>query len=508
MIQRQKPGTFHVLLAGRRRFSGPLSVELKRENPSLEVRSAEITEAWTQVLSTRPHLLLVDIDAGVSIPELDIIRHLLAKSRERMGEEMFIALCLSSSQRLLFAGELLFAEDSLEPSGLIDGIIVSDFPGARFNLSIAQQAADLVENFRAEVIRRTRGDRPLPALGTSHWAPTMADPASRSLWMQWLPKYAAYSKESPLIFGHTGTGKTSLAAALHFLSVRKGEFVTITPRDFSSSELVQAELFGSVEGAYTGAVDRWGLVKSAHGGTLFIDELQSIDRDLQGKLITFIENKTYRRVGSAETTAADVRFLFASNQSLAELITDGTLREDFGYRLERVLLRLLPIRERPLDIPAALAYGLAKVRRQRELPIFVHGFTPQAMRMLLSHPWPGNLRQIENFVAKLCEGAEMQSKSMIDQDTVRTALQMSLLTDMPSPMQLVTLASHDVIQAISETSSLSPAQVCTLFADRLRARGLDIHGGDPQRTAEALGDDPILLQFIEASSQLHDEGSA
>ena len=144
----------------------------------------------------------------------------------------------------------------------------------------------------------------------------MCDPASRNVWMRWLPRYARYVNENPLIAGPTGSGKTRLADALHELSGREGPFISITPRDFSSTELVQAELFGAVAGAYTGAVEKWGLVKRADKGTLFIDELQSIDKDLQGKLITFIENKTYRRVGEAESHRADVRFIFATNQDI------------------------------------------------------------------------------------------------------------------------------------------------------------------------------------------------
>ena len=206
---------------------------------------------------------------------------------------------------------------------------------------LTDQMMHVIRLYAHELDRRSRGALPLQPLGSEGWVQSLADLSSRELWMRWLPRYASYTNENPIIIGETGTGKTNLAYALHRLSGREGEFVSVTPRDFSSAELVQAELFGAVAGAYTGAVDKWGLVKSAEKGTLFIDELQSIDKDLQGKLITFIENKTYRRVGSAESIEADVRFVFASNKTLYEMMESDILRHDFAYRLERVQLSSL-----------------------------------------------------------------------------------------------------------------------------------------------------------------------
>jgi transcriptional regulator with PAS, ATPase and Fis domain len=317
--------------------------------------------------------------------------------------------------------------------------------------------------------------------------------------MKWLPRYASYTNENPLILGATGTGKTNLARALHNLSGRKGQFVSITPRDFSSSELVQVELFGSVAGAYTGAVDKWGLVKSAEGGTLFIDELQSIDKELQGKLITFIENKAYRRVGSAESIEADVRFVFASNRTLYDMMQTETLRDDFAYRLERVQLDLRPLESRRLDICAALAYALAKIRRQRPLQNHITGLNSSAYRQLLGGHWPGNLRQLENSTARLCELADMDGKSLIEEQMVRQVMESTFSSTLFTTSEVLLQAAHRLSAQGSEQLLNNLKEGVEQFVEFARVMALEATGGDLQEAADLIQEDPRLLELMAQS---------
>ncbi|MCB0339613.1 MAG: sigma 54-interacting transcriptional regulator, partial [Bdellovibrionales bacterium] len=338
-----------------------------------------------------------------------------------------------------------------------------------------------------------------------NWVHSLADPNSRELWMRWLPRYAAYTNENPIILGETGTGKTRLAHALHLLSNRSGPFVSITPRDFSSSELVQAELFGAVAGAYTGAVDKWGLVKSAEKGTLFIDELQSIDKDLQGKLITFIENKRYRRVGSADTTEADVRFVFATNQSIEDMVSSDTLREDFAYRLERVQLELRPLRERRLDISAALGHALAKLRRQRPQANPIMGMTSTAYRMLFCHNWPGNLRQLENTVAKLCEYTDMRDHELIDEVAVAHVFDSRLSGTAATIGEVLAQAS---LKLARYALSKKPEDIETSierFRAEIRSSALESTGGDIIKAAHLIGENEHLLELFSQSAYAQKE---
>ncbi|RIL05623.1 MAG: hypothetical protein DCC75_11535, partial [Proteobacteria bacterium] len=294
--------------------------------------------------------------------------------------------------------------------------------------------------------------------------------------------------------------KTNLAFALHALSGRKGKFVSITPRDFSSSELVQAELFGAVEGAYTGAVEKWGLVKSAEKGTLFIDELQSIDKDLQGKLITFIENKTYRRVGSAESISADVRFVFASNRAMSDMMETQILRDDFAYRLERVQLELLPLAERRLDISAALAFALAKIRRQRPHTFPVLGLSPDAYRLLFSHRWPGNLRQLENSLAQLCELADMQQSPLINENYVNQLFESKLRGLGTTPQEIICQASLTLAKEAIVRSFTSLSRGCERLLELGREVALESCGGDTAKAAQLINEDSQVMRLLAETS--------
>jgi NtrC-family two-component system response regulator AlgB len=201
-----------------------------------------------------------------------------------------------------------------------------------------------------------------------------------------------------LLRGESGTGKGVLARALHAWSRRAdGPFVTVSCPSLSP-ELLESELFGHAKGAFTGAVrDVAGKVAAAEGGTLFLDEVGDMPPPLQAKLLRFLQEKKYERVGETKTRTADVRIVAATNKDLEAAVASGTFREDLFYRLNVVELTLPPLRERTdVDALADHLLGFFARRSGRRLS----GFTPEAREALRRHPWPGNLRELRNAVER------------------------------------------------------------------------------------------------------------
>ncbi len=478
-------------------FCRRLNSILSAPQLGLKVVSGSLVEGWGIVVSSRPNMLFLEIGINYSDRQHAQLRRFLAQMRERFGHEVYTCVVLAASDRFAFGGDLLFENETEQKASDFVDTFVAVPPGLMPSIpNLTEQILNVVDLCENEFKRRSQGSSPLPALNTKGWVTSLVDPQSRELWMKWLPRYASYTNENPIIIGPTGTGKTNLAQALHILSGRKGEFVAITPRDFSSSELVQAELFGAVAGAYTGAVDKWGLVKRAEKGTLFIDELQSIDKDLQGKLITFIENKAYRRVGSAESVSADVRFVFASNRTLYDMMETNTLRDDFAYRLERVQLELSPLNLRKLDIVGALAYELAKIQRQRPQALPAHGVSSGAYRLLFAQRWPGNLRQLENTAAQLCEVSDIMGTQLIDETIVLKVCGSRLNTIAANPSELIAQAALKLGSLSLESKNIiNVEQAVTKLAELVRVGALEASGGNATQAAELVSDSKDLIEL-------------
>jgi NtrC-family two-component system response regulator AlgB len=207
----------------------------------------------------------------------------------------------------------------------------------------------------------------------------------------------AGSDASLLIRGESGTGKSVLARALHARSGRAaGPFAVVTC-PLLSEELLASELFGHVRGAFTGALqDRLGRVEAAHGGTLFLDEVSEVSLALQAKLLRFVQDKEFERVGESRTRRADVRLVTATNRDLEAEVKAGRFREDLFYRLNVVEVVLPPLRERQGDI-LPLARGFvafyAKALR-RPIP----ELSAAAERALLQYAWPGNVRELRHAI--------------------------------------------------------------------------------------------------------------
>jgi two-component system response regulator HydG len=205
------------------------------------------------------------------------------------------------------------------------------------------------------------------------------------------------SRATVLLTGESGTGKELLAAAIHRESDRAGgPFVRLNCASLAPTVL-ESELFGHEKGAFTGAAGRReGRFKLADGGTLFLDEISEAPPEVQVKLLRFLQEREFERVGSNETVRVDVRVLAATNRPLEALVEDGKFREDLFYRLAVVRLDVPPLRARPSDVP--LLADLFLRRSAEENDRRVEGFTEAARWALLSHPWPGNVRELQNAI--------------------------------------------------------------------------------------------------------------
>ncbi len=207
----------------------------------------------------------------------------------------------------------------------------------------------------------------------------------------------ARSEASVLLEGASGTGKELLARALHRASRRAAQpFVGINCTAIPES-LLESELFGHCKGSFTGATrEHKGLIQSAHGGTLLLDEIGDMPPGVQAKLLRTLQEKVVRPVGSPDTVAVDVRILSATHRDLEQEVALGRFREDLYYRLNVVVLQMPWLSERREDIPLLASHFLNKLQAGGRMR--VRGFSPDAMVLLIEAPWPGNVRQLQNVV--------------------------------------------------------------------------------------------------------------
>ena len=202
-----------------------------------------------------------------------------------------------------------------------------------------------------------------------------------------------------MITGESGTGKELVALAIHRESPRRaGPFVSVNCGAIPEG-LMESELFGHLKGAFTGAVtSTLGLFSAAEGGTLFLDEITEIPASVQVKLLRAIQEREIRRVGDTRDVKVNVRLIAASNRDLAKAVAEGLLREDLFYRLNVIPVHLPPLRDRREDIPLLVTHFIQKL--SRDLDKKVGGLSPDAMTLLESYHWPGNIRELENVVER------------------------------------------------------------------------------------------------------------
>jgi putative PEP-CTERM system response regulator len=213
-------------------------------------------------------------------------------------------------------------------------------------------------------------------------------------------KQIADSKSTVLIMGESGTGKELISRAVHYNSNRKNyPFVTINCAAIPET-LIESELFGHEKGAFTNAIERkLGRFEVAHQGTLFLDEIGELSLMTQAKILRFLEEKEFNRVGGSKTIKVDVRLITATNKDLNQLIKKGSFREDLYYRIHVVPITIPPLRERKEDILLLTDYFINKFNIENNKN--VKGIDKEALEMILQYEWPGNVRELENLIERV-----------------------------------------------------------------------------------------------------------
>jgi len=281
----------------------------------------------------------------------------------------------------------------------------------------------------------------------------------------------APSRASVLITGESGTGKELIAAAIHRYSTRaQGPFVKLHCAALAET-LLESELFGHERGSFTGAVSRRdGRFKQADGGTLFLDEVGEISPPVQIKLLRFLQEHEFERVGGNETLKVDVRIVAATNRDLLKRVEDGLFREDLYYRLNVFSLHVPPLREHTTDIPLLAMYFLE--RQAKENGKALEGFSPEAMTILSRHTWPGNVRELENAVERAVVMA--RGKAIVPED-------------LPPALVSTRVAQPDEPRVPG--ASLAELERWAIL------RTLEVTGGSTSRAAEILGVSVRTIQY-------------
>ena len=250
----------------------------------------------------------------------------------------------------------------------------------------------------------------------------------------------ARASTTVLITGETGTGKEVVARAIHHNSPRRlHRFIALNCSAIPET-LLEAELFGHVRGAFTGAVgNRQGRLEQAHKGTLFLDEVGTMSQGLQMKLLRVLQEREFERVGDSHTIKVDVRVIAATNSDLGRLVAEGQFREDLFYRLNVIPVQLPPLRERKEDVPLLVQHFLGKFQQERSAggdgeaqgdrgrasadrgTAAPQTVSQEGMRRLMAYHWPGNVRQLENAIERAV--AFTVGRSQIDVGDLPTEIQ-------------------------------------------------------------------------------------
>ncbi|OFW25684.1 MAG: hypothetical protein A3H97_01445 [Acidobacteria bacterium RIFCSPLOWO2_02_FULL_65_29] len=306
----------------------------------------------------------------------------------------------------------------------------------------------------------------------------------------------AATTSTVLMTGETGTGKEVVARAIHHNSPRRmHRFVALNCSAIPET-LLEAELFGHVRGAFTGAVgNRQGRIEQAHKGALFLDEVGTMSPGLQMKLLRVLQQREFERVGDSHTIKVDVRVIAATNSDLLQMVEDGQFRSDLYYRLNVIPIRLPPLRERKEDIPLLSQHFLERFQEAgiagaaHTGPAHRLTVSQEAMRRLMSYAWPGNVRQLENAIERAV--AFSGGRSQID------------VADLPPELQQPEEASVTSSVPLPEDGLDLAVLVATIERDLIR-RSLERTGGNKGKAARLLNLKRTTL--VEKLKRLQDRG--
>ena len=288
-----------------------------------------------------------------------------------------------------------------------------------------------------------------------------------------LQRVAASPASTVLLMGESGTGKDLAAKVLHYNSDRAAKpFMNITCSALPEA-LLESELFGHEKGAFTDArQQKTGLLESAEGGTVFLDEIGEMVPALQAKLLRFLEEKAFKRVGGAQDIRVDARVIAATNRDLEDAVTQGKFREDLYYRLNVMQIVLPPLRERQADIPQLLHFYIDQFNQ--EFRKQVRGLTDEALTLLRGYRWPGNVRELRNAVerAMLLADGDRLGPEHFPMNVSRRSGGGSLLELPEEGVNLETVERELVVQALKRTgwNHTRAAALLGLNRDQIRYR--------------------------------------
>lgn len=358
------------------------STLLKKEGYGVKaVSSGEEAVAILRQGISKFSLAVVDFHIPQGMNGADTIRRL----RELDEKMLFCGLSGDDSDLpfsgTLEAGAVVFLQKGIRTEKLIQQIqaLITQYENQYGKLEYNSQ----------QLITSTENIKKIGAIGKSQKISEIAEQTV---------KFARFST-TVLIHGENGTGKEMIARALHHLSlISSGPFVSVNCGAIPS-DLFESELFGHERGAFTGAMQaKQGLFLAANNGTLFLDEIGELPLQMQVKLLRVIQEREIRPVGSNKNISVNVRLVAATNRNLREMVATNTFREDLLYRINSVTLTLPPLRERLEDIDLLVPYFAEKISTNQGIQKHFH---PGTLKYLKMHSWPGNIRELENFVEKL-----------------------------------------------------------------------------------------------------------
>jgi DNA-binding NtrC family response regulator len=352
-----------------------LKMILKKEYEVFLAKDAE--EAFSKIKEQSPDVILLDI----ILPGLDGLR-VLERIKQNDPDSIVIMITATNTAKTAVEAMKLGAYH----------YVTKPFDNDELRLIISRSLSE--KALKQELIfRREEMDKSFDFEKIIHKSNVMKDIFK-------VVKQIADSKSTALIMGESGTGKELISRAIHYNSNRKNyPFVTINCAAIPET-LIESELFGHEKGAFTNAIEKkLGRFEVAHQGTLFLDEIGELSLATQAKILRFLEEKEFNRVGGSKTMKVDVRLITATNKDLNQLIKKGNFREDLYYRINVVPIVIPPLRDRKEDIPLLIDHFINKFNVENNKN--VKGFNKEAIELMMQYEWPGNVRELENLVERV-----------------------------------------------------------------------------------------------------------
>jgi DNA-binding NtrC family response regulator len=348
---------------------------LKHDYKVFSAKDAE--EAFLQIKEHSPDLILLDI----ILPDVDGLK-VLEKIKENDPEMIVIMITATKTIKTAVEAMKLGAYDYVTKPFDIDELRLI------ISRSLSTQALEKEVKYLRKEIDRSFGFGNI--LGKSK--------AMENIFK--MVRQIADSRSTVLIMGESGTGKELISRAIHYSGNRKNyPFVTINCAAIPET-LIESELFGHERGAFTNAIEKkLGRFEIAQRGTLFLDEIGELSLSTQAKILRFLEEKEFNRVGGSKTIKVDVRLITATNRDLEHLLKKGDFREDLYYRINVVPIVMPPLRDRKDDIPLLTEHFITKFNAENNKN--VKGVTPEALELMMNYDWPGNVRELENLIERV-----------------------------------------------------------------------------------------------------------